>query len=273
MNPFVKWAGGKRQLLPEIKKIMPLEFKTYFEPFLGGGALFLDIQPNKVCVNDFNRELMCVYKCLRDKDKYTLMVELCNEHESKHNNDYYYQIRDLDRHKSFHKEPIYVIAARFLYLNKSCFNGLYRVNSKGYFNVPSNGKEKVKCFDEENLERIHNYFLKIKPRLLNTDFEKAVKTAKQGDLVYFDPPYDVVGNQSFTSYTKAGFGREEQVRLCNLIKELTNKGVQVVSSNAKTEFVLDLYKDFNIYTVQANRRINSDADKRGFVDEVIITNY
>lgn len=273
MTPFVKWAGGKRQLLDKINELKPKKFGRYFEPFIGGGALLFDLVPNRFTINDTNKELICIYKCLRNKMMYQKMVMLCDEHEKNHSEEYYYQVRDLDRKRAFKTASSFVKAARCLYLNKACFNGLYRVNSKGYFNVPFNGKEKVHCFDKDNLESIHKYFIKRKPVILCKDFEKAVATAKKNDFVYFDPPYDVVADQSFTSYTSDGFGKEEQKRLAKVFKELSNKGVFVMLSNANTTFIQELYKDFNIHIVNANRRINSKAEGRGNVEEVIITNY
>ena len=200
--------------------------------------------------------------------------ELCKMHEENHSEEYYYKVRDLDRKKTaYAKMTMTEKAARCVYLNKACFNGLYRVSGKGYFNVPSGKKEKVKCFDDDNILALHKYFHKRKPVILNKDFAEAVKTAKAGDFVYFDPPYDVVGEQSFTSYTACGFGRDEQTRLRDLIKELTDRGVLVMASNANTEFIQDLYKDFNIHVINARRNINSKGDGRGAVEEVIITNY
>ena len=164
-------------------------------------------------------------------------------------------------------------AARCIYLNKACFNGLYRVNSKGQFNVPSGKYEKIKCFDEKNIQALHKYFHKRKPVILNKDFAEAVRTAKAGDFVYFDPPYDVVNDSSFTSYTTGGFGKKEQERLRDVVKELTERGVLVMASNANTEYIQEIYKDFNIHVVHARRSVNSKGNGRGKVEEVIITNY
>jgi len=274
MQPFVKWAGGKRLIMNKLLEFKPKNFKTYYEPFVGGGALLLELEPKHAVINDSNKELIYVYKCLRNKRLYDKMAEFCKIHEKNHSEEYYYRIRDLDRHpRKFAKETISFKASRCLYLNKACFNGLYRVNGKGYFNVPSAQRTKVKCFDDENMKELYDYFHKRKPVILNKDFELAVKTAKAGDFVYFDPPYDVVGEQSFTSYTKCGFGRDEQTRLRDLIKKLTEKGVLVMASNANTDFIRDLYKDFNIHVIEAKRMINSKGDGRGAVEEVIITNY
>lgn len=202
------------------------------------------------------------------------MLLFCIEHENNHSEEYYYKIRDLDRNiKAFNRLSMPYKAARCLYLNKACFNGLYRVNSKGFFNVPSGKRKKVKCFDRENMNELYHYFHKRKPIILNKDFALVVKSAKKGDFVYFDPPYDLVGKQSFTTYTKDGFNKEEQLRLRDCVKELTTKGVFVMVSNANTDFIREIYKDFNIHIIHANRAINSKGNGRGKVEEVIITNY
>ena len=274
ISPFVKWAGGKRQIMNYLLEFMPKKYKHYYEPFVGGGALLMELEPIHATINDSNKELMYVYKCLRNKRLFKKFYELCKQHEENHSEDYYYQVRDLDRKKSFYaKMTMPEKAARCMYLNKACFNGLYRVSSKGYFNVPSAKREKVNCFDEENILALHKYFHKRKPIILCKDFAEAVKTAKAGDFIYFDPPYDVVGEQSFTSYTTGGFDRKEQERLRDVIKGLTERGVLVMASNANTPFIQELYKDFNVYVIEAKRSINSKGDGRGKVEEVIITNY
>ncbi len=274
LQPFVKWAGGKRQIMDKLLQYKPEKFKRYYEPFVGGGAFLLELAPSHATINDSNKELTYVYKCLRNKRLYKKFVELCKMHEANHSDDYYYQVRDLDRKKTaYAKMTIPEKAARCVYLNKACFNGLYRVNGKGFFNVPSAKREKVKCFDDENMAALHKYFSGKKPVILNKDFALAVKTVKAGDFVYFDPPYDLVGEQSFTSYTAGGFDKSEQVRLRDLIVELTKKGVLVMESNANTPFIQELYKDFNIHVINAKRMINSKGDGRGDVEEVVITNY
>lgn len=274
LQPFVKWAGGKRQIMDKLLEFKPKKFKHYYEPFVGGGALLLELAPIHATINDSNKELMYVYKCLRNKRLFKKFYELCKAHEENHSEEYYYRIRNLDRKKTaYAKMTMPEKAARCLYLNKACFNGLYRVSAKGFFNVPSAKREKVKCFDEENIQALHKYFNKRKPVLLCKDFAEAVKTAKAGDFVYFDPPYDVVGEQSFTSYTAGGFGRDEQMRLKELVKELTVQGVLVMVSNANTDFIQKLYDEFKINIINAKRMINSKGDCRGNVEEVIITNY
>ena len=273
-KPFVKWAGGKRQIIDKLKQYIPDEFNTYYEPFVGGGALFFELSPSKAYINDFNAELICVYTCLKNDTFFKKMLKELDKHEKNHNEDYYYEIRDLDRDNSFTKLPIYIRAARMIYLNKSCFNGLYRVNSKGYFNVPSGKKDKVNTYDKTNMDNLKKYFGTNDITILNGDFEDAVKNAKAGDFVYFDPPYDTLEDKkSFTSYAKNDFGQDEQRRLANVYKTLSAKGVRVMLSNHNTKLINDLYKDFNIHVINARRNINSRGDSRGPVEEVIITNY
>ena len=274
LHPFVKWAGGKTQLLEVIESHLPETFNRYFEPFVGGGALLFKLQPNEFYINDSNEELICVYKCLQDKKLFNLLKDELLKHEESHSEDYYYEIREMDKLDNFNELPIYVRAGRMIYLNKSCFNGLYRVNSKGYFNVPSGKKKTVKCYDKKTFDNLNLYFESRKVVISNTDFEKAVKDALPGDFVYFDPPYDTWEEKSsFTSYDKNSFGKEEQIRLARVFKELSDKGVFVMLSNHNTKFINELYQGFNITVVPAKRMINSKADGRGPVEEVIITNY
>ena len=274
LTPTVKWAGGKRQIIDKLKKNCPKRYKTYYEPFVGGGALFLELKPKHAVINDLNKDLICIYKCLKSKKWYKKMIALLNEHEQKNSKEYFYEIRSLDTRKTFIREPMYVKAARCIYLNKSCFNGLYRVNSNGCFNVPFNGKDNINCYDRKNMNALHRFFMRTNPVILSKDFEAAVATAKAGDFVYFDPPYDSLDDKnSFTSYTKDSFGKEEQKRLAKVYKDLSNKGVYVMLSNHNTKFINELYSEFNIHVINAKRMINSKADGRGDVEEVIITNY
>lgn len=272
-KPFVKWAGGKRQIIDKLKMYVPDEFNTYYEPFVGGGALLFELSPREAVINDYNEELMNVFLCIKDDDKFTKMCSELNRHEMNHSEEYYYQIRNIDRDKSkFKKLSDYKRAARTIYLNKACFNGLYRVNSKNEFNVPFNGKNKVNTYDGQNLGIIHAFLNFNKITILSTDFEESVKTAKEGDFIYFDPPYDSE-TSTFNSYTENGFGRGEQIRLAKVYKELADRGCFVMLSNHNTALVQDLYKDYNIHLIEAKRNINSDGKKRGKVEEVIITNY
>lgn len=273
MNPFVKWAGGKRQLMTNLMEFKPKKYNKYFEPFVGGGAFFLELAPKEAVINDFNSELILVYQCLRSREAFKELYKLCKEHEVLHSEEYYYKIRALDKSNEYINASLPSRAARCIYLNKACFNGLYRVNAKGQFNVPFNGKTKVKLFDDDNIQELHQYFLSNDISIHNGDYQLILDKPKKGDFVYFDPPYDIVGNQSFTTYTKVGFGRDEQTRLRDNFRSLSDKGVNVMLSNSNTEFIRELYKDFNIHIVQARRNINSQSSGRGKVEEVIVTNY
>ena len=272
-KPFVKWAGGKRQIIDKLLKYAPEEFDTYYEPFVGGGAFLFELSPKNAVINDYNKELMNVYECIKDSDKFDKMCKELNNHEANHSEEYYYQIRNLDRDKNkFNKLADYKRAARTIYLNKACFNGLYRVNSKNEFNVPFGKKSKVNTYEGQNLGIICGYLNYNNIKLLSTDFEEAVKDAKKGDFIYFDPPYDS-DTSTFNSYTEDGFGKEEQKRLAVVYKKLTDKGCYVMLSNHNTKLVNELYKEFNINVIEAKRNINSNGAKRGKVEEVIITNY
>lgn len=271
-KPFVKWAGGKRQIILELKKFVPNKFDCYYEPFIGGGALFFELAPRKAVINDSNKELMNVYEVLCCHNKFVKMCKVLNEYEALNSSEFYYKIRNQDREKGYVRMPDYKKAARTIYLNKTCFNGLYRVNKKGYFNVPYNKKDRVSTYDGENLLTIHMLLNMNDVTISCVDFEESVKSAKKGDFVYFDPPYDSE-THTFNSYTEEGFGKDEQIRLASVFKDLDKRGVKVMLSNHNTELVNELYKDFNINVIEAKRSINSKGNKRGKVFEVIITNY
>ena len=201
------------------------------------------------------------------------MCRELNHHEVEHSEEYYYEIRNIDRDKNkFNKLSDYKRAARTIYLNKACFNGLYRVNSKNEFNVPFGKKNKVNTYEGQNLGIISGYLNYNDITIMSVDFEESVKSAKKGDFVYFDPPYDS-DTSTFNSYTEDGFGKEEQKRLAKVFKELSDRGCYVMLSNHNTKLVNELYKDFIIHVIEAKRNINSNGKKRGKVEEVIITNY
>ena len=272
-KPFVKWAGGKRSIIDKLIPLVPEDFKTYYEPFVGGGAMLYELQPKKAVINDYNTELMNVYECIKDENKFANMCSELNKHETNHSEDYYYEIRNLDRDKKkFNKLADYKRAARTIYLNKACFNGLYRVNSKNEFNVPSGKKNKVNTYDGPNLGIIHCLLNFNDIKLLSTDFEECVKTAKKGDFIYFDPPYDS-DTTTFNSYTENGFGKEEQKRLAKVFKDLDKRGCYVMLSNYNTTLIKELYKGYNFNYVTAQRNIGASSKNRGKVEEVIITNY
>jgi DNA adenine methylase len=275
VRPFLKWAGGKRQLLPEIVKYVPkLTSKhTYYEPFIGGGALLFELQPSKAVINDRNQELINCYQVIRDLlDE--LMAELSKDKYS-NNEKSYYDMRDLDRStKKYAKLSAVEKAARIIYLNKTCYNGLFRVNSQGQFNVPFGRYKNPNFLDDAVLIAVNKYLNSNSVTLSNLDFEEAVKDANKGDFVYLDPPYDPVSETaSFTGYDVNGFNKDEQKRLKTVFDDLNNRGCKVMMSNSCTDFILDLYKDYQIKKVRATRSINSNALKRGMVNEVLVLNY
>lgn len=269
-QPFLKWAGGKRQLLPEIRKYIPSYFNTYYEPFVGAGAVLFDLQPSVAVINDVNKELINTYMVIRDH------VDELIEDLKKHKNekDYFYEIRNIDRRDDYYELSPVQRASRIIFLNKTCFNGLFRVNSKGQFNVPFGQYKNPKIVNEAVLRAVHHFLVNHKVEILNTDFEKAVIDAQEGDFVYFDPPYDPVSiTSSFTSYSLNGFGKEEQIRLRDLFVDLDKRGCKVLLSNSSTDFILELYKDYKIEIVQASRNINSKSSGRGKIPEVLVRNY
>ena len=273
-KPFVKWAGGKRQIIDKLLKLVPEEYSTYYEPFVGGGALLFELSPKQAVINDSNKELMNVYKTISTDKGYEETLKLLNSYEKKHSEKFFYQIRNIDKYKEkFDKLTDIERAARTIYLNKACFNGLYRVNSKGEFNVPFNKKLKINTYDGQNMTLAYVYFQTNDVKMISCDFEEAVKDAKKGDFIYFDPPYDSDDDKTFNSYTEEGFGKEEQSRLARVYKELSDKGCYVMLSNHNTTLINELYKDYNIHVITAKRNINSKGNKRGNVEEVIITNY
>ena len=272
-KPFVKWAGGKRQIIDKLLKYVPNEFNTYYEPFVGGGALLFELSPKKAVINDYNSELMNVYNVLCNEDKFKKMCSVLNRYEICHSEEFFYEIRNKDRNKNnYNKLSDYTKAARTIYLNKACFNGLYRVNSKNEFNVPFGKKTKVNTYDGSNLITVSNYLTINDVKILCCDFEESVSDAKKGDFIYFDPPYDSDTN-IFNSYTEGGFGKDEQRRLFEVYKKLSDRGCYVMLSNHNTTLINELYKDYNINVIEAKRNINSNGKKRGKVEEVIITNY
>ena len=272
-KPFVKWAGGKRQVMPEIKKYIPKEYDVYYEPFVGGGAVFFELAPKKAVLNDYNKELMNVFECIKDEVKFEKMCNELNHHEANHSEKYYYELRNKDRDKSsFNKIADYKRAARTISLNKACFNGLYRVNSKNEFNVPFGKKSKINTYEGQNLGIVHCILNFNEIELLSCDYEDAVKKAKKGDFVYLDPPYDS-DTTTFNDYTENGFGKDEQKRLSDVFKKLDKKGCYVMLSNHNTKLINELYNEFNIHVIKAQRNINANGKKRGKIEEVIITNY
>lgn len=272
-KPFMKWVGGKQQLLTQFEAYFPLDFERYFEPFVGGGAVFFHLWnggglPEDVFLLDNNAELINAYRVVRDQ----LNELICNLliHQASHNREYYYKIRNLDRQQVELSDV--ERAARTIYLNRTCYNGLYRVNSKGQFNVPMGSYKNPQILYRDVLlsanEALQNVTLEV------SDFRDLVEYARPGDFFYFDPPYDPVSKTaSFTGYTAKNFQDSDQQDLAALFVQLTSKGCLCMLSNSYTPFILDLYKNFRVEIVHAKRAVNSDAKGRGIIREVVILNY
>ena len=269
--PVLKWVGGKRQLMGEIEKVLPKTYTTYYEPFIGGGAVLFELQPKKAVINDVNSELINLYNVI--KDDVELLIEDLRKHEN--TSEYFYRIREMDRDRELYEKLSNIEkASRIVYLNKTCFNGLFRVNKSGEFNSPFGKYKNPNIVDEVTLRAVSKYFNKADIKILNSDFEKSLKGIRKGSFVYLDPPYDPVSSSAnFTGYDKGGFNRDEQIRLKKLCDKLDKKGVKFLLSNSATDFIKDLYKDYNIKVVKAKRAINSNGNARGEVDEVLVRNY
>jgi DNA adenine methylase len=267
-KPFIKWVGGKTQLLSEITARIPQNFSRYFEPFVGGGALFFYLQPEKSVLIDINQELTNTYQVIRDK-----VEELITDLKLHiHQQDYYYQIRNIDRSKEYQLWSDVQRASRLIYLNKTCFNGLYRVNSKGQFNTPMGSYQNPKIVDEINLRACSKALQKA--QIITGSFLEVEEKITLEDFVYFDPPYAPLNATSnFTGYSQDGFDLSMQLNLRNLCDRLNAKGVRFMVSNSNAPMILDLYSNYKIEFVYASRAINSKGNKRGKIPEVIITNY
>jgi len=275
-TPFVKWAGGKGQLLQQYEPLFPITFRDYFEPFVGGGAVFFFLHSQGrlrggATLSDSNEELMNCYRVIRDHvDE---LVEKLWEHDAqKMDKDYYYKVRKWDRDGRIENMSAAERAARTIFLNRTCYNGLYRVNSKGQFNVPYGRYKNPTVCDEQNLRAASQALQGVD--LYTEDFERCLKRVKPGDFVYFDPPYHPLSaTSSFTSYTKEDFGEEEQRRLARVFQKLEQRGCKVMLSNSDTPLVWKLYEDYRIGRVEANRAISCKASTRKGVTELVILNY
>lgn len=270
-HPFVKWVGWKRQLIPKLEKYLPLEFWDYFEPFLWWGALFFNLQKKQSFLSDINEELINTYQVVKDNPKELIkFLKTC-----KYERDFSEEIRAWDREDSWKNKYWNIERAwRFIFLNKTCFNWMYRENSKWQFNVPFWAYSNPDFVQEQNILNTSKLLQKTKAEIKVLSFEKILTKVKPWDLVYFDPPYDTISDTAnFTSYNKNWFWKDMQVRLRDLFTKLDKKWAKVMLSNHNTEFIRELYKDYNIHIVNAKRNINSVASKRGSVEEVIITNY
>lgn len=276
-KPFLKWVGGKTQLLPAIVERLPRSFNRFHEPFLGGGAVFFRIDelsriPNdgttRIFLSDVNSELINTYRVVRDQ------VEDLIEHLKVHRyeKEYYYSLRALDRTLGYKALSDLERASRIIFLNKTCFNGLYRVSAQGFFNTPFGRYKNPRIVDPENLRNCSRALQNVE--ILLEDFQGLEERVERGDFVYFDPPYVPLSEtSSFTSYASVGFEMAMQEKLFQLCEDLDRKGVSFLLSNSSHPWVRERYRSFSVEPVQARRAINSKADKRGEIHEVLIRNY
>ncbi|KKU98926.1 MAG: adenine methylase protein [Candidatus Jorgensenbacteria bacterium GW2011_GWC1_48_8] len=269
LKPFVKWAGGKNQLLSQYARFFPprYTYNTYFEPMVGGGAVFFYLRPESAILSDLNRDLINTYIVI--KNNVENLIKVLNEYKNNHDQKFYYQVRD-----DYNSDVLNKIerTAAFIYLNKTGFNGLYRVNSKGEFNVPSGKYKNPGILDEQNLRSTSKALKHVK--LYAESFEKIIDRVKKDDFIYFDPPYyPLTKTAKFTTYTSEDFLEKEQAKLADIFRALDEKGCKVMLSNSNTKFIKDLYKKYRIETVSASRFINCDGSKRGKISELVIMNY
>ena len=272
ITPFLKWVGGKRQIISSILELLPsaIDSATYIEPFIGAGALFFYLQPRKAIINDFNRDLINVYRVIKEKPDE--LIEDLKKHRNEH--DYFYKIRGMDRKKHFGHLTVVEKASRLIYLNKTCFNGLYRVNRAGEFNVPYGRYKNPNIVNETAIRAASQYLNANQIELENADFEVVLKKADKNSFFYLDPPYHPLSfSSNFTGYISGGWGKDDQYRLKSACDDLDHRGIKFLLSNSSADFILDIYKEYKITTVKAIRAINSSGDKRGKIDEVLIRNY
>ena len=272
-RPIVKWVGGKRQLLNELISRMPETYGTYYEPFFGGGALFFALSPKKAVINDKNKQLMNLYRIVRDTpvsqltEWLTVLQKEYNELTSdEERSSFYYAKRDEFNEFLKHGTLSFDSACLFLFMNKVAFNGVYRENSQGLYNVPTSKRKSVTLFDKDNLILVSEMLGNCE--LLTGDFEEAVKNAKSGDFAFIDSPY----YETYSQYQKNGFSDDDHRRVKNMFESLTNRGVKCMLTNSDTDFMKDLYKDYNVETVNVSRNINRNGnDRKG--KEIIVRNY
>ncbi|MEA5626568.1 DNA adenine methylase [Nostoc sp. UHCC 0251] len=264
-RPFLKWAGGKSRLIQQYIPYFPKSYKNYYEPFLGGAAVFFYLQPTAAVLTDINTELINTYCCVRDHVEE--LISILKDHKTRHDKDYYYSVRNDSGGTDIEK------AARLIYLNKTCFNGLYRVNLQGKFNVPLGRYENPNICPEVLLRTASEALSTSK--IKQADFVDVLNYATSSDdFVYFDPPYYPVSETSyFTAYSSDRFAEDQQVQLKDVFEKLAQRGVKVMLSNSDCDFIRNLYSSFNIHIISASRAINSNATKRGKITEVLVTSY
>lgn len=270
--PFLKWAGGKRQLLGVLSELMPEgSVRSYCEPFVGGGAMLFHLQPGVAYVNDINSELINVYSVIKHSVD-ELITEL-SQFENKP--EIFYEVRSWDRDKIKYSSLSDIQkAARIIFLNRTCFNGLYRVNNAGEFNSPFGYYRNPNIINAPVLRAVSHYLNSAETHLSSVDYSEVLANLVKGTFVYLDPPYDPVSDSaSFTGYTRWGFSRNEQVRLRECCDDLSIRGIKFMLSNSATDFIMEQYSEYNITVVKAKRAVNSAGDRRGDVDEVVVRNY
>ena len=273
LSPVLKWVGGKRQLLNDIIPMIPKNCSTYVEPFIGGGAVLFELQPKKAIINDFNSELINVYTVIRDYPE-ELIKEL-QFHKDNNTSEHFYAVREYDRKPEFFSQMTPVQkAARLIYLNQTCYNGVYRVNSAGQFNSPYGKYKNPNIVNETVIRAMSKYFNENNIVIKNEDFKEALKGLRRGAFVYLDPPYmPISSSSSFTGYTENGFNEDKQRELKELCDKLDKKGIKFLQSNSDCEFIRELYSGYRIKTIKAKRAINSKGNSRGEINEVLIYNY
>ncbi len=263
-TPFLKWAGGKGQLLDRLLPLLPPQYERYIEPFLGGGALFFALAPARALLADLNHELIVTYQMVRDQP--AALADCLNAHRACHSKEYYYRIR------AERPDDALEVAARLIYLNKTCFNGLYRVNRSGQFNVPMGSYVNPRIYDRANLFAAAQVLAAA--NLCAADYRATLDQASAGDFVYLDPPYvPLSASASFTSYTATDFGERDQHELAAVYRELDRRGCYVMLNNSATLLTRELYRGFEQRVIPAVRAINSKGDRRGPVEELVVVNY
>lgn len=270
-KPFIKWVWWKRQLIAQFQKLFPKELNNYHEPFLGGWAVFFNLQKKQSFLSDINAELINTYKIIKENPKQLIkFLESCT-----HSKDFFTEIRAWDRVENWEKNYSEIQrAGRFIYLNRTCFNGLYRVNSKGQFNVPMWSYTNPDFVQKENILNSSKLLNETKAIIKLQSFMEVLNNAKSWDLVYFDPPYDTLTETAnFTSYNESGFGRNMQIKLRDVFVELHNKGCNIMMSNHNTPFIREIYSWFRFEIVKARRNVNSKGSGRGEVEEIVVMNY
>lgn len=272
LKPFTKWTGGKRRLLPTILERLPANYNRYYEPFIGGGALFFELAPRNAIISDFNSELMnCYRQIMHHPDT---LIELLSRHQKANSKEYYLKVRGADRDGRLEAMSDTERAARLLYMLRVDFNGLYRVNSHNQFNVPYGDYKNPKILDADLIHAISDYLRGNRIEIRTGDFSRALEDAAANDFVYLDPPYiPLSATSSFTSYTHAGFSYEDQVRLRDTFAQLSERGVYAMLSNSSAPLAIELYRDFNVRLLEVSRSNGASSASRQRIHEILVTNY